>query len=61
MRPVTEIRAATPDTPVLRALEIMSCEDINQLPVISGGQLLGIFSRSSIMGFLRNRTELLRR
>jgi hypothetical protein len=38
----------------------MSREDVNQLPVVSGGQLQGIFSRSSIMGFLRNRAELLR-
>ena len=45
---------------MMRALEIMSREGINQLPVVSGGQLQGIFSRSSIMGFLRNRTELLR-
>ena len=60
MRPVADIRAVTPETPVMRALEIMSREDINQLPVVSGGQLQGIFSRSSIMGFLRNRTELLR-
>ena len=60
MRPVGEIQAVTPETPVMRALEIMSREDINQLPVISDGQLKGIFSRSSIMGFLRNRTELLR-
>jgi Zn-dependent protease/predicted transcriptional regulator len=60
MRPVAEIRAVTPETPVVQALEIMSREDINQLPVVSRGQLQGIFSRSSIMGFLRNRTELLR-
>jgi len=60
MRPVSEIRAVTPETPVMHALEIMSREDINQLPVVSAGQLQGIFSRSSIMGFLRNRTELLR-
>jgi CBS domain-containing protein len=34
----------------MRALEIMSREDINQLPVISAERLQGIFSRSSIMG-----------
>ena len=60
MRPVAEIRAVTPDTPAMSALELMSREDVNQLPVISSGRLQGIFSRSSIMGFLRNRTELLR-
>ena len=53
MRPVAEIRAVTPETPAMRALEIMSREDINQLPVVSDGRLQGIFSRSSIMGFLK--------
>jgi Zn-dependent protease/predicted transcriptional regulator len=60
MRPVAELRTVTPETPVIQALELMSREDLNQLPVVSGGQLQGVFSRSSIMGFLRNRAELLK-
>ena len=58
MRPMSQLRTVTPDAPAIRALEIMSREDINQLPVVSNGQLVGIFSRSSVMGFLRNRAEL---
>jgi CBS domain-containing protein len=58
MRPLKEIRAVWPETPAIRALEIMSRDDINQLPVVAGGHLLGIFSRSSVIGFLQNRTEL---
>jgi Zn-dependent protease len=58
MRPLSQLRTVTPDTPAIRALETMSREDINQLPVVSNGQLVGIFSRSSVMGFLRNRAEL---
>ena len=58
MRPLSQLRTVTPDTPAIRALEIMSREDINQLPVVSDGQLVGLFSRSSVMGFLRNRAEL---
>jgi Zn-dependent protease/predicted transcriptional regulator len=58
MRPLSQLRTVMPDTPATRALEIMSREDINQLPVVSDGQLVGLFSRSSVMGFLRNRAEL---
>ena len=58
MRPLSQLRTVMADTPAIRALEIMSREDINQLPVVSDGQLVGLFSRSSVMGFLRNRAEL---
>ena len=60
MRPVSQLRTVAPDAPAMQALQTMSREDINQLPVISHGQLVGIFSRSSVMGFLRNRAELFR-
>jgi Zn-dependent protease/predicted transcriptional regulator len=58
MRPLSQLRTVAPDTPAIRALETMSREDINQLPVVSNGELVGVFSRSSVMGFLRNRSEL---
>jgi Zn-dependent protease/predicted transcriptional regulator len=58
MRPLSQLRTVTPDAPAIQALEIISREDINQLPVVSDGQLVGLFSRSSVMGFLRNRAEL---
>jgi CBS domain-containing protein len=41
-------------------LEAISRDDINQLPVVADGRLQGIFSRSSVMGFIRNRAELLK-
>lgn len=61
MRPLAQLRTVAPETPVTQALELMSREDINQLPVVSGGQLQGILSRSNIMSFLRNRSEVLPR
>ncbi|HEV7236925.1 MAG TPA: site-2 protease family protein, partial [Ktedonobacteraceae bacterium] len=33
MRPLSQLRTIAPDTPAIQALEIMSREDINQLPV----------------------------
>jgi len=60
MRPLAQLRTVSPDTPAVQALEVISQNDINQMPVVADGRLQGIFSRSSVMGFIRNRTELLR-
>src|SRR5579862_413299 len=61
MRPVSQLKVVPPETPVVQALEVISRDDINQLPVVAGGRLHGVFSRASVTGFLRNRAELLRR
>jgi Zn-dependent protease/predicted transcriptional regulator len=61
MRPVSQLRTVGPDTPALEALELMGRADINQLPVVSNGQLEGVFSRGHILDFLRNRAEMYRR
>jgi len=53
MRPLDQLRSVTPDVPVVKALEIMSRENISQLPVISGGKLEGIFSRGRVARFLQ--------
>ncbi|HXZ80249.1 MAG TPA: site-2 protease family protein [Terriglobales bacterium] len=58
MRPVSELRTVSPDTPALDALEMMAREDLNQLPVISNGQVEGIFSRSQVMRFLKLKSEM---
>jgi Zn-dependent protease/predicted transcriptional regulator len=57
MRPLGQLRTVAPDTPALQALELMSREDINQLPVISGGRLEGVFSRGHVLRFLRTHAE----
>jgi len=61
MRPLSDLRTVSPDTPAIQALEIMSRGDINQLPVLSNGRLEGIFSRRHILSFLQNHSELYRR
>jgi Zn-dependent protease/predicted transcriptional regulator len=58
MRPLHQLRTVTPGTPVSDALEIMSLDDVNQLPVLSGGRLLGTISRRDILRILRTREEL---
>ena len=58
MRPLDKVRAVDPDTPALRAMELMAREDVNQVPVISNQHLEGMISRNSILQVLHSRTEL---
>ena len=58
MRPLDQLRTVTIDTPVIKALEIMGRDDVNQLPVMSNGTLEGIVSRSHILQLLQTKAEL---
>ena len=58
MRSLAEIHSVKPDTSVLTAMEMMTNEDVNQLPVMSDGHLDGVVSRSHILQVLRSRSML---
>ncbi|HEY7617449.1 MAG TPA: site-2 protease family protein, partial [Terriglobales bacterium] len=58
MRPFQELKVVTPETPAAQALELMTREDINQLPVVSDGHLEGVFSRGQVLRFLQTHSEL---
>jgi Zn-dependent protease/predicted transcriptional regulator len=58
MRPLDQLRTVTIDTPVIKALEIMGRDDVNQLPVILNGALEGIISRSHILQLIQTKAEL---
>ena len=53
MRPLNQLRSVTPDMPVVKALELMTRENISQLPVVSDGKLEGVFSRGRVLRFLQ--------
>ena len=53
MRPLSQVRSVPPDTPAVKALELMSRERINELAVVSNGNLEGIFSRAQVLKFLQ--------
>ena len=61
MRPLAQLQTVTVDTPAIQALEIMSRNDINQLPVVSNGRVEGVPSRSHILRYLQTHAELQRR
>jgi CBS domain-containing protein len=58
MRPLEQLRTIAPDAPVLAALEAMARDNLNQLPVVSDGQLKGTISRGHILQLLQTRAEL---
>jgi predicted transcriptional regulator len=58
MRPFRQLRTVTPDTRLLEAFEIISRDDLNQLPVVSNGHLEGVLSRGQLLRFLQTHAEL---
>jgi Zn-dependent protease len=58
MKPLEKLHAVTPETEVLEALEVMTREDLNQLPVIADHHVEGLISRGNILEAIRSRREL---
>ncbi|HEV2687662.1 MAG TPA: site-2 protease family protein [Bryobacteraceae bacterium] len=60
MVPIDQVHTVTPATPVMEALETMGRDDVNQLPVVTGGHLEGIVTRANVLQFLQTRAEFSR-
>jgi CBS domain-containing protein len=58
MTPVDQLKVAHPDQDALNILEQMDENDINQIPVVSGGRVVGLIARDNLIRFLRTRSEL---
>ncbi len=58
MRRFENLHVVGPDTPATEALELIGRHGINQLPVVSDGNLLGIITRERIVNYLFTRKEL---
>jgi CBS domain-containing protein len=58
MLPAARLRTVTPETPLKNALEVMAANDLNQLPVLANGRLLGMVSRSQVLQLFQTRAEL---
>lgn len=53
MRPLNKLLAVPPDMPAVKALELMSRENVQELPVIANGKLEGIFSRTQLLRYIQ--------
>jgi Zn-dependent protease/predicted transcriptional regulator len=58
MLPIDRIHSASPDEPALNVLMRMQTEDINQMPVISGGNIIGMIGRDTILRMLQTRLQI---
>lgn len=58
MIPVDRLHVVSPQQNLNDVLPLMAGRDVNQLPVVQNGQLVGILSRDAIMRFLEVRRNL---
>jgi Zn-dependent protease/predicted transcriptional regulator len=58
MLPADKVVVATPEEPLQQAMQDLSQADLNQLPVVERGQLIGLLTRSDIIRYLQVRQEL---
>lgn len=58
MTPVGELKTVDIDDSALDVLRRMDVEDVNQIPVIDSGRLVGLISRDAVLRFIRQRAEM---
>ncbi len=58
MTPVDKLKIAHPDQNALNILEQMDESNINQMPVVSEGRVIGLITRDNLIRILHTRSEL---
>jgi Zn-dependent protease len=58
MVPLAQVKTTTPKAELWSALEQMSRTGVNQLPVMSDGQIVGMLTREDLLTFLQKLHEL---
>ena len=58
MIPFERLKSVSPDRDMFKVMKLMAEENINQVPVIEGGCLIGMISRDRLLEFLATREEL---
>jgi Zn-dependent protease len=56
MTPAGELKATRPDQEAIGILEQMIENNINQMPVVKEGRVIGLVTRDNLLGFLRTRS-----
>lgn len=55
--PLEQLRTVDPLTPLWKALEEMTSEGVNQLPVLDDGELRGMITREDVITFIHDRAK----
>jgi CBS domain-containing protein len=58
MLPLEELKRTSPNAELWTALQQMDRDGVNQLPVMTGTQVVGMLSREDVITFLRTMQEL---
>jgi len=58
MVPADQLKVARPEQDVLSIIEQMNENDINQMPVVDEGKVVGLITRDNLIRALRTRTDL---
>jgi Zn-dependent protease/predicted transcriptional regulator len=58
MTPVEKLRVAHPDQDIMSVLEQMDESNINQMPVVNEGRIIGLVVRENVFRFLHTRSRL---
>ncbi len=58
MIPADKLKTVPPDQGLWPALQEMTAEGVNQLPVMENRRLVGVLARDNVLSFIRTRAEL---
>lgn len=58
MRPMAQLQAVAPETPIGEVLRILDSSNIAQVVVVQGTTLLGLIGREQVLRLIRNRLDL---
>ena len=58
MMPFEELKQIRPDEDLASVFKILTEEEINQLPVVEGGRVIGMISRENLLAFINIRNKL---
>lgn len=58
MTPVEKLKVAYPEQDTLSVLEQMDENEINQMPVVSEGRVIGLITRENVVRLIRTRSRL---
>jgi CBS domain-containing protein len=57
MVPAEQVATVMPSTPVNESTRLMAERDVHQLPVIEGGQLVGLITRGDVLNYIQMRMQ----
>jgi CBS domain-containing protein len=58
MTPFANLKSVSPDEDLATVLKILTGQNINQLPVVKDGNIVGMIARDNLLSFISVRSEL---